>query len=581
VAEAGSHQGAERARQLVGTIRGFGESTPAILLALLAVSSLAYFVKALQPLAVAVDRILPIDPGDANAGFALMSALGMGALSLGLWRAKALAWWLAVATLSVALLAQTGPQLHPLGVVVVGGSLAVLVADNRHYQVVTGSSWVRRILALLFVGLVLVGLETSLVIATTGAWPRPLAALSDATASLGNALGISDDAAGSVLSLASHNLFVGLLLVVARLPIVLAAIGVLTWVPDPPADPSALARARAIAERYGSGALLPFQLGPDKLVFSPEDEDGVVVYGLAGRTAVVLGDPIGSTEEMGPVLKAFIERCRRIDRVPVVYQAGNRGRPALLAAGFRLFRVGEEAIIDLATFDLAGARRANLRHTITRCRKAGMSTRWFPAGLDSQVSPQLVAELTEIDIQWRRQMGPELGFTISHFDARALSSHPVMVAVDGQGRALGFTTFRATGVDGGWVLDLMRRAAGSPPGVVEMCIADAASSFRAGGATSLSLGLAPLTNLEAGRSVEDRLLAAGARLVGRWYDVRGLAFFKNKFDPVWIPRYGAIRRRRDFLGFVTALLWVHIKPAFRKPTWDRKTLRHGTVSSAR
>jgi phosphatidylglycerol lysyltransferase len=554
---------------------------PALLLALLAVCSLAYFVAFLQPLTAGIDQVLPIDPGDANPGFALMSAVGMGALSVGLLRGKVVAWWLAVATLAVALLAQTGALAHPLGVVVVGGVLAVLIADSRRYKVTTGSSWMRRIEGLLIVGAVVTVLETALFIAATGSWPAPFAALSDATSALGDALGISDDAAGSILSLTSHNLLIALFLVVARLPVVLAAIGVLTWVPEPPPDPSSRARARAIAEKYGSGALLPFQLGEDKRVFSPTDADGVVVYGLAGRTAVVLGDPIGPSEESAKVLAAFVDRCRSLDRVPIVYQASDRGRRLLLGAGFRVFRVGEEAIIDLDTFDLSGSRRANLRHTVTRCRKSGMSVRWFPSGLERDVSPELMADLELIDEDWRKGAGPQLGFTISRFDRASLYSQPVAVAVDEHGRALGFATFRPTGIDSGWVLDLMRRAHDSPPGVVETCVADAAMALRAGGSHSLSLGLAPLAGLDAGRTAEDGILATGARLVGRWYDVRGLAFFKNKFDPTWIPRYGAIRRRRDFIGFVVALLWVHVGP--RSPLhWRRHPAAlPSTASSAR
>ncbi|MGA2514741.1 MAG: hypothetical protein ABSG37_14175 [Candidatus Limnocylindrales bacterium] len=100
----------------------------------------------------------------------------------------------------------------------------------------------------------------------------------------------------------------GLLLVASRLPLVLAALGVLSRVPEQPPDPTTRAHARAIAERYGCGALLPFQLGDDTLVFSPPDGEGLVVYGLAGRTAVVLGDPIGPAEATPKVFGDFLER---------------------------------------------------------------------------------------------------------------------------------------------------------------------------------------------------------------------------------------------------------------------------------
>jgi phosphatidylglycerol lysyltransferase len=357
----------------------------------------------------------------------------------------------------------------------------------------------------------------------------------------------------------------GFLLLAARLPIVLAAMGVLSRAAEPPADPTTRARARAIADKYGRGALLPFQLGEDKLVFSPSDADGLVVYGMAGRTVVVLGDLIGSPEAAPQVFERFLAHCQRLDRVPVVYQASSIGRATFVGAGFRTFKVGEEALIDLATFDTTGCRRANLRHTITRCRKDGVTFRWFAHGITSEESA-LLDQLEAIDNIWRKTAGPEMGFTISHFNRASIAWQPISVAIGQAGLALGFTTFRKTGVDGGWVLDLMRRDPAGPPGVVEACIAEAAIAMRDAGAKTLSLGLAPLAGLDGVNGPwEERLLANGGRMVHRWYDVNGLARFKNKFDPYWIPRYGAIRRRRDLVAFIVGLLRVHLAGAFHLP----------------
>jgi phosphatidylglycerol lysyltransferase len=266
----------------------------------------------------------------------------------------------------------------------------------------------------------------------------------------------------------------------------------------------------------------------------------------------------------------FLERCRKMDRVPVVYQPSAAGRSTLTSAGFRLFKVGEEALIDLSTFDTSGPRRANLRHTITRCRKDGVVFRWFESGIPTQESA-LLDDLAAIDEIWRKKAGPEMGFTISHFDRAALAWQPLSVAVSQTGRALAYTTFRETGVDGGWVLDLMRRGPDGPPGAVEACIAEAAAAFRANGARTLSLGLAPLAGLDpSSPTFEERLLANGGRLVRPWYDVGGLARFKNKFDPEWIPRYGATRRRRDLIGFVVGLLWIHLAGSIHIPGLRRK-----------
>ncbi len=571
----------KRTARVARAALSWGVAIPALILALLSIVSLAYFLGFLRPLARGVDAVWPIDAGDASPSFALLSAVGLGALSVGLLKGKAVAWWLAVATLVVALLCQAATLAHPLGVVVVGGLLSVLVADNRHYEVETSASWRRRALALMVAAGVLVGLETSLVIAATGSWPGPLGLLSDATAALGNAFGISDATAGDLLRVTSHNVLLALLIVAARLPIVLAAIGVLSPAPEHAPDPSTRARAREIGRRFGCGALLPFQLGDDKFVFVPADADGMVVYGVAAGTAVVLGDPIGPAQETSKVLAAFLARCHRVGRTLVFYQASGPGSGALAQAGFRVFRVGQEAVVELGTFDLSGPRRANLRHTITRCRRAGVSIRWFASGIDPAVDPGLGAQLAALDERWRLEVGPELGFTISQFDAANLRWQPVAVAVSETGHPLGFATFRRTGTDGGWVVDLMRRAGDSPPGVVEWCIAEAASAFRAGGSKTLSLGLAPLAGLEADGVAEERLLRLGAWVVRRWYDVRGLAFFKGKFDPIWVPRYGAIRHRRDIVGFVVALLLVHVRPVSMLPRWRRPVPLAASGSSAR
>jgi phosphatidylglycerol lysyltransferase len=538
---------------------------PALLLAVSAAASLAYVFTFLRPATIWLDGYLPMDPAAGDPLLAALWAIGLGALAVGLIRGRSGAWWLAIAILGVTLIGQARELSHPFGILVMGSLLAVLLADRRRYEVETTASWRRRIVALLIVGGLAIGLETSLIIASTGTWPTPLGALGDITAALGNALGMSDGTATRVLHQTSRDALVGFLILASRLPIMLAALGILSRVPDPPADPTTRARARAISDKYGCGALLPFQLGEDKQVFSPPDADGIVVYGMAGRTAVVLGDLIGSPDAGPKVFSEFLARCRKLDRWPIVYQATAASRAVLVNAGFRMFKVGEEAIVDLSTFDLAGPRRANLRHTITRCRKDGVAFRWFAHGIPMD-EPALLDDLEAIDAIWRKGAGPQMGFTISHFDRAALSSQPISVAVSTSGRALGYTTFRKTGVDGGWVLDLMRRAPDGPPGVVEACIAEAAVAFRAAGATTLSLGLAPLAGLDNKAGTwEERLLANAGRLVGRWYDVRGLFVFKRKFDPYWIPRYGAMRRRRDLVGFVIGLMRVHLSGAIHLP----------------
>ena len=222
------------------------------------------------------------------------------------------------------------------------------------------------------------------------------------------------------------------------------------------------------------------------------------------------------------------------------------------------YRVGLEAILDLRSFDLSGSRRANLRHTVTRARRGGVKGEWYPEGLGDDLRG-LDAELLEVDREWRLDGRPELRFTVSGYRRGDLATNPVALARAIDGRVIAFTTFRATGCDGGWVLDVMRRVPGGVPGAVEACIADAALGLRERAATWLSLGLAPLSGLDPrhGSPVE-RGLAIGAYLIRGSYDVSGLAFFKAKFDPRWEPRYLAVARRTHLPAVLLALLRLHL-----------------------
>jgi phosphatidylglycerol lysyltransferase len=167
--------------------------------------------------------------------------------------------------------------------------------------------------------------------------------------------------------------------------------------------------------------------------------------------------------------------------------------------------------------------------------------------------------LVDLDRAWQEGAGPELAFTIGRFSLSDLAEVAVAVALDPADEPIAFATFRRTDTSGGWVLDLIRRRPGSTPGALESSIVEAALGLRAAGESTLSLGLAPLAGLDLhSPDGAERLLAIGARLVRRWYDVEGLAFFKRKFDPRWEPRYGAVQRPWHLVGFATALLRLHL-----------------------
>jgi phosphatidylglycerol lysyltransferase len=509
-----------------------------------------------------VQALLPFDTPAADPLIAALSALGLAALTVGLFRGKRLAWWLAILVFAAGVPVQLLGLGHTAGGVVAGIALALLTLDRKRYGVRSARTWSWTAWGLLAAGGAIAALETVLLVLRdpADALPAQLPAELPDLAGLAGALSrwlAFGDLSGPPSG--PRTTLILVLAIASRLAVALALLAMLRPIGDE-APPAGLpARVRELGRRYGRGALLPFQVAGDKRWYSPPGREGFVAYGRDGRMAVAVGDPVGSELDRWPVFASFVDACRRHDWVPVVYQASEESLERLRALGFQASPIGREAVVDLTTFSLSGARRANLRHTITRAKRGGLTVAWYPDGLGADTA-RLGPGLAQVDAAWHAESGPpEMGFTISRFSLDELQRVPVALALDARGAPTAFVSFRSTGADGGFVLDLIRRVPGGVPGAVEFCLAEAAARFRDAGATTLSLGLAPLSGLDpAGQRVEERALAAIARLVRPFYDVEGLAFFKDKFAPRWEPRYVAVPSRVHLLGLLLALARLHL-----------------------
>jgi len=85
----------------------------------------------------------------------------------------------------------------------------------------------------------------------------------------------------------------------------------------------------------------------------------------------------------------------------------------------------------------------------------------------------------------------------------------------------------------------MRQANDAPPGVMDYLFAELMLWGQREGFAWFSLGMAPLSGLESHRfaTVWNRAGALLFRFGEHFYNFQGLRAFKEKFDPVWEPRY--------------------------------------------
>jgi phosphatidylglycerol lysyltransferase len=250
---------------------------------------------------------------------------------------------------------------------------------------------------------------------------------------------------------------------------------------------------------------------------------------------VALGDPIGPPEELPELIWRFRELCDRMGGRPAFYQVTSDRLPYYLDVGLTPIKVGEEARVPLANFSLDQSGRKDLRYSVRRAERDGLTFDVVPR---SEVGP-LLEQLKPISDAWlKTRNAAEKRFSVGAFDPRYLSEFDVAV-VRVNGRVTAFTNIWKAEGSRQAAVDVMRFEPGGSPYTMEFLFAKLLLWTKEQGFEWLGLGMAPLSGM-AGRDlapVWQRLGALVFQAGERFYNFRGLRLFKDKFKPVWEPRY--------------------------------------------
>ncbi len=275
-------------------------------------------------------------------------------------------------------------------------------------------------------------------------------------------------------------------------------------------------------------------LGDKQLLFD-ESGSGFVMYGVAGRSWVSMGDPVGSQELRRELAWRFHELVDAHGGLTVFYEVGGEDLPIYLDLGLSLRKLGEEGRVRVSDFSLEGSVRKGLRATRRRMEREGAIVEVLPVA----AVPTVLDEISAISDTWLRNKSTrEKRFSLGHFDRAYLSETPLAVVRRG-GRIVAFANVWAPETREEFSIDLMRYDDEAPSGVMEFLFIELLLWGREQGYQWCSLGMAPLSGFEHHRLAPlwNRLGALLFRHGENFYHFRGLRDFKEKFDPVWEPRY--------------------------------------------
>src|SRR5581483_1480662 len=298
----------------------------------------------------------------------------------------------------------------------------------------------------------------------------------------------------------------------------------------------------------GRGTSAMMVANGDKALFRFDDR-GFCLYRTIGPYLVVFSDPVVTdATDRDDLLNALFEYADEIDRRPLFYQISLEWIPPLHDRGYAFFKLGEEAIVPLDRVGLEGADGKLYRQILRRGERDGLRVRVLPP---YEIDERL-AELRSISDEWLAAKDQrERQFSIGFFDEAYLKRFPVAV-VEHLGRTVAFANLLRGPRREELSVDLMRYRADAP-NVMDFLFVSLFFYGKELGYKRFNLGMAPLASVGRfqGAHARERLANLLFQHGETWYNFQGLRFYKDKFDPEWVPRYMAYQNAWEWPAAIT------------------------------
>lgn len=324
------------------------------------------------------------------------------------------------------------------------------------------------------------------------------------------------------------------------LVLMLTATGLLRAKPRLPGMPTRedLQTAQTIVAASPDASANLALLGDKHFLFNNE-RTALVMFGVEGRSWVSLGDPLGEPLAARQLAWEFVELCDAGGRWPVFYKVDEERISMYVEMGLTVIKLGEEARLRLADFNLEGRARRHFREINNHLLQDGCT---FEI-VEPEIDDALLAELKTISDAWLADRNTaEKGFSLGSFEPDYVRRFAIAL-VRRQGHTIAFANvtraFDRKELSG----ELMRYLPDAPSDAMSFLFIQLMLWGRQQGFEWFNLGMSPLSGIEAQplAPLWNRFAAMLYHHGEHFYHFQGLREYKEKFHPVWRPKYLATR----------------------------------------
>ena len=254
-------------------------------------------------------------------------------------------------------------------------------------------------------------------------------------------------------------------------------------------------------------------------------------------------------------VKGFQTFCAVNDWIPAFFQTLPDHLKIYQAAGFEHLCLGNEAIVQLDQFTLEGRTNKGMRSAYNRLTKLGYTAEV----LQPPVRAEQLAQLRSISDEWLTNMhGSEKRFSLGWFHEAYIKNCPLMVVRDPDQNSVAFANIVSEYNLNEITIDLMRHRRRVVGGTMDFMFVSLMQWAREQGYLTFNLGLSALSGVgnKPGDPALERMLNFIYEHINQFYNFKGLHEFKEKFHPMWSPRYLIYPRIMDL-----AIIWLAVTQA--------------------
>ena len=271
--------------------------------------------------------------------------------------------------------------------------------------------------------------------------------------------------------------------------------------------------------------------GQDKVVFQ---------FAIENNKCVVMSDPLAQSGYLEKGLSQFLADAEDTNVSVIFYEINQETTLLLHEYGYDFMKFGETAQVLLDRFTTEGKQGKKFRTVVNKLENKGYQFQVLQPPFDKK----LLNTLKEISDNWLdgRQ---EKGFSLGFFDEKYIQLAPIALVRDKEGKIQAFVTFLASNGPEEASIDLMRYHLGTAPnGIMDYLFVKLLLHFKEEGVRFFELGMAPLSNVgtEKHSFMQEKIAYLIYAFTNRFYSFSGLRQYKQKFNPIWTPRYIAYPR---------------------------------------